>query len=267
MEQVVHGLMLGMAAVFATAAVAKARSLQAFEVGLVGLMPRRVWQGRVTSRSMARAVVALEGFTALVLALAWPSPAAAAALAAGLLAAFAALAAVARRRHVVCSCFGGARPAGTAEVVRTAVLALAAAATTAAAAAGAAPDGTALGGPALVVAALVLAAALVPELGHAARRAAAQAPSGGADGLTRRLVLKGMLGGAAALLLGSALTGVATANPPRSCQAQFDLCYGCTTKMTWEQDVDCCIACYAACQGAGSVCRAGISCGGCWPGA
>jgi methylamine utilization protein MauE len=272
-EQILLGLTLGLAAVLATAAMTKARNLQAFEATLVSLTPGIVWRWGLDSRLVARAVVSIEALLAALLVLRRPSTQLVAFAAVVLFTGFLVGVSAVRRRRIPCSCFGGTTQTGRIEVARTVALAAIAAALGMATALGGAPATIGeLALPGLALAVAVFSAALLPEAAKALSRRAAPHDRGTAraeraqGGMTRRAALKAAFAGTVAAVLSGALPAFASANPPRPCGAQFDLCYGCTTKITFENDIDCCVACYSACQGVGTPCTPGVSCGGCWPG-
>jgi len=271
--QILLGLMLGLAAVLAASAMTKARNLRAFEATLVSVMPSIVWRAGLDSRTVARAVVSIEALLAALLVLRRPSTQLVASAAVVVFTVFIVAVSAARRRRIPCSCFGGTTQTGRVEVARTVALAAIAAALGMSPALGGAPAAIGeLALPGLGLAVAVLSGALLPEAAKAASRWAAPHDSRAAravrahGGITRRAALKAAFAGTVAAVLSGALPALAAANPPRPCNAQFDLCCGCTTKITEENDIDCCITCYSGCQGVGTPCTPDVSCGGCWPG-
>jgi len=270
MQNVLIGLALGLAGVFAIAVVGKLRNLEGFEATVTGLLPQGVWRGGLTSRHAAFAVIALEAMIAVLLVVGGELALVAAALATVTLAALLTAVVSARRRRVPCSCFGDAKPVQGAQIARTGGLTVAAVTLLAAALAGDGAAGAAAGGVASVaIAVAIVLLAIAPSIKMALRarpavQASARADSGA--GLTRRAVLQGALAGVLAVMAGGVLARDAEATAARTCQGQFDLCYGCVTKDDLGGDTNCCIQCYSFCQLGGPFCYKGASCNGCWPG-
>jgi hypothetical protein len=180
---------------------------------------------------------------------------------------------MAGRRQVPCGCVGGSRrPAGAPEIIRAAIVMLAA---TALAFLTSAAPAIALGQRradiALVAVALAVVMLALPELlaaGRAAlgdrsraqRNPARPSRPTSTDGFSRKAFLTRAAAVLGALIGAGALPRAARANPPRTCQDQYNLCYGCD-----PDENTCCISCYVTCQ-LGGACTPNLSCGGCWPG-
>jgi hypothetical protein len=262
-----------LAVVFLVAAVMKLRWSRQVEVTLVRLFPAAFSrQALVSSRGAVKGVVALE--LGLGIALCLSSGALATvvrAATAAILLGFVMVVQRARARGTGCACFGAptGRAAEAADLLRTSLLALVAIATALAPASDIAVRQL---DPAAVAAAAVLwlsTFGLARLLRHSSAMAAESASdAGGGNGsggpaISRRTALTRAM----AIALGAAFLSridteaLANTHPPRSCQDQFNLCYGCG----FPGQVNCCKDCYVTCQ-LGGACVAGLSCGGCWPG-
>jgi hypothetical protein len=242
------------------------------EAVLVAVMPRNIWRRQIDSRRMSQAVVALEiavGFLLLSpLRELWVVRVATAALFGCFLVAILR----AKMLRVSCGCFGAAsikKATGVGDVTRASLLFASAAA--------AGLMGELVAAPSPLLGTVALALPLFIGFAPNARVAFSMvwaAPSEvgqkahGLDegsGSTRRgfLAQSGRLAivalGVFALGDGTALAGGGSL----SCEAAFDLCYGCTTKQLGSSDISCCINCYGQCQLL--VPCPGGSCGGCWP--
>ena len=220
MIDVTYGVCLGLGAVLLLAGIAKLRRVQGLEATLVAIAPAGVWRlPGVDSRRAARAVTAVELLCAAALL---TGRAVVLAAAAALLWALTLAAHRAMAKATPCSCFGPRTDSHRAGIVRTA--GLAAIATTALAVG----DIVVAWPLAVAVAAGVVAWALMPELRAGVRVAAAEpAHTEAAGGASRRSFLAGAAVATAALLMGAVPAGADPPTPPRSCQARFDLCYGC----------------------------------------
>lgn len=250
------------------AGLMKLRNPQALESALVQGLPPQFWRGPLQSRSTARLLIFSEIATGAVLLTATPAivPFASGA-AATLFVLFSAFIVAQYRRQRPCSCFG---EGGAVVSKHRAALGI----------------GLALAALVVFVAALqggqvaAMQAGTLPELGlgivagftylgiATIQRRAATAPAvhrreiADGEASTRRGFLGRVAAATASLVVFNSLTLTqdASANPPRSCQAQFDLCYGCN-----PAQVSCCIGCYTSCQLIVGGCPGG-ACGGCWPG-
>jgi uncharacterized membrane protein len=281
MDWLISGMAIGLAVVFTLAGALKVRDLTAFERVVVDLLPVRAWR-LASSRTVAGVVVGAEILTGFALV----APRhevllAGAASAAVLSVCFLAAMLLAARRRMPCNCFGpGERAAGRPEMFRAAFLVgISLALLIAAVGRGFGEAVTAVGPGATAVACAVLLIALLPRAFSLRRETLIETyrPREELSYVDEALIsrrsfvarsLAAGLAAAAAVAIGS--TNGASAEPPpppRSCLGQFDLCYGCTTRIGGEQDVACCSECYAKCQGGlGPPCGPGLHCAGCWPG-
>lgn len=263
------GITLGLSGTLLIASITKLVRLQRFEAALVGLIPAVVWRSGLTSRTLARIVVAAEFATALLLLGFGGRSVGMAVWIVLLTTVFLGAALRAGRLRRSCGCFATTEveSSGLEPVVRSGFLVLAALVLIALS-----PSEFRLTPLGAALATLVLAVGCWPLVRAVAQRAVtrrianAGTPERDFDTSTRRGFL-----GTAGKLVGSALVfttlGAQSAmagGGGATCAAKFDLCYGCTTKVTGEGDVGCCISCYGACQTFPIGCPSG-SCGGCWP--
>lgn len=285
MSTYVAGACLALGALLLAAAALKLRSIQRFEVALVGLVPSAVWRRRVlTSRTLAWSIVAIEGALGLGLVLAPTAALAAVSTAAAtLFLAFLAASIRAVRVRRPCGCHGHQRPADWTTATRALLLAIAALALCALVLAGhrgAAADRYGVG--AVLVAIALLGLSLTPEalrrLGDQRRArfavaAAAQNIHGTGDqdqvgdGVSRRsLIRRGLAAaGAAAAVVYLGRARPALAGGGRfNCAQAFDDCYTCCGGVFFLLCTDCCGECYSTCLQVPPGCAPG-TCFGCWP--
>lgn len=281
----VAGACLALGALLLVAAALKLRSIQRFEVALVGLLPSAVWRRRVlTSRTLAWAIVGIEGALGFGLLLApTGSLGAVSSAAATLFLAFLAASIRAVQVRRPCGCHGHQRPADWTTAIRALFLATAALALCALVLTGhRGPAADRYGLGAVLVAIALLALGLTPEtlrrLGDQRRTrfsvaGAAQKVGGTGDqdevsnGVSRRsLIRRGLAaaGAAAAVVyLGRARPALAGGGKFNCAQA-FDDCYTCCGGVFFLLCTDCCGECYSTCLQVPPGCAPG-TCFGCWP--
>jgi hypothetical protein len=269
------GIALGLAILLTSAGALKLRDLASFEAVLVQLLPPRIWR-LTNSRTFARVVVCLEFVSALTLVAPGRGLFLVGATSATVLCiCFLATILRAVRKRIPCGCFGPeGRAAGRPEILRGVFLmGISSGLTLVAFISGNVVTVVDFG--AAAVAFVVVSIAVLPRVVAVGSDEFNSADPGepigsGESTVARRAFLARSLGAGLALAAAAAFGARNAAHadpppPPRRCEAQFDLCYGCTTKITEEHDVACCSACYAQCQ-LGPPCIPGVSCGGCWPG-
>lgn len=276
MSHLIAALSAGLGFTFCVAGMVKVGRPVGAERMLVPLLPAATWRW-TSSRTVARAAAAVEFvvggllLTSSGLAL---TATAIAATAVGLVLSLIAVQAAAKR--VPCGCMGRRRgAAGTAEILRAALITVAAVALASLTlgAPAVAFDQRTSGGALIAVAialgllalpnAIAIARAVQRDLvsfsSHARSHRGPSAESQRDRGISRKAFLAHAVAAVAALIGVGGLPGAAQANPPRTCQDLYNLCYGCDPNQN-----HCCIECYVLCQ-LGGACAPG-SCGGCWPG-
>jgi hypothetical protein len=266
------GLEVGLGLLLLIGAALKVADRRPLEAVLVAVMPGKVWRRQFDSRRMSQAVIGLEIAVGLLLLSPLRELSVVRLATVALFGCFLAATLRARSLRVNCGCFGAAsaeKATGVGDVTRASLL------FAGAAGAGLISESTVALSPLLgtVALALPLVIAFAPHARLAISGVwTAASGSGQTDqrpddgrGSTRRgfLVHSGRLAivalGILALGDGTALAGGGSL----SCEAAFDLCYGCTTKQLGSQGISCCINCYGQCQLL--VPCPGGSCGGCWP--
>lgn len=277
---------LALGGILMVAALRKLRSISAFELALTNLLPRSIWRGALSSRSLARTVTGAEitlgaGLLTLGAGLLPRADSLAVALgisAVGVFTVFGAVTLVAVRRRVPCGCGGANGQAATAaDLARSGTLVLLAVSglVLTLAEPRLSPSGelaphelAAAAGLFLAVVApsLVVRAARSRPALAAAKQAASAAASRTDDGDTRR----GFLQKAGVGLL--AVIGIAAGLPTTAfaeyqyltCGERADRCSGCC-----EGDPTCKGCCYGFCftycELRTNECDPLVSCDGCWP--
>lgn len=264
----VSGAFPVLGAVFLIAALFKARASHSLELTLVRTMPRWTWASAAySSRRLAGSVIGLEFLTGLAL-LGTPPRARlwVAGWASILGVIFCAVAIRAVRRRTPCGCFGASKAAGKLEVLRAGtVLAIAVALCTVTATGVTGAPVTRIDARGLAAALLLTLLLTLPTVSAWLIGKAASATTSEQTDTSRhpsrRAVLRGALALGAAIGLATIGRSPAFANTYyRTCQDQYNLCYGCGGPL----ENDCCIECYVTCVEGGS-CIPHVSCGGCWP--
>jgi hypothetical protein len=271
------GMSAGLGATLLVAASFKFANRFAFESTVVALLPKAAWRYGGNSRQLSYLVGTLELLLGGLLLIPLTSSMNEIQVASAVL--FSGFFAGTIRMHskrTPCGCFGAVgspRAVGAAEIARSAFL------LSCSLAALLLPNGEAGSASilAVCVAASVFGAGMWPVL-HSLVSAVYQPHVHGdvrpeddsvaveAIQATTRRGFFGQAGRLAAATLSLMMFGGGVAlagGGGMSCQARFDLCYGCTTKQLWSSDVSCCIGCYGSCQML-VPCPTG-SCGGCWP--